>query len=94
MNFSTILAVAKILAGLLPLISGLVQQVETDLAGVAGTAKLQAVLSQVNGFLAKVTTDVNVIAAVQDQLTPLINGLVATYKTVGIFKSTSTGAPA
>ena len=87
MNFSTILAVAKILAGLLPLISGLVQQVETDLAGVAGTAKLQAVLSQVNGFLTKVTNDANVIAAVQDSLTPLINSLVATYKATGIFKS-------
>lgn len=87
MSFATILAVAKILAGLLPLISGLVQQAESDLVGVAGATKLQAVLSQVNGFLSKITDDTAVISAVQSSLTPLINELVATYKAVGIFKS-------
>jgi phage-related minor tail protein len=89
MSFATILAAAKLLASLLPLISGLVQQAEADLAGVAGSSKLASVLSQVNAFLSKVTDDVNVISAVQSALTPVINELVATYKAVGIFKSST-----
>lgn len=94
MSFATILAAAKAIAALLPLISGLVQQAEADLAGVAGSAKLQAVLSQVEAFLSKVVSDVNVVSLVQASLTPLINTLVATYKATGVFSSSTSSAAA
>ena len=53
-----------------------------------------AVLVQVEAFLAKISSDVNVVSLVTASLTPLINGLVATYKAAGIFSSSTAASPA
>lgn len=93
-NFSLILKAASLVANVLPLLSSLIQQVQQDLAGVAGTSKLQAVLASVGTVMSKIESDVEVVATAKSLIEPLINELVAAFKlnSVGAFAAGS--APA
>lgn len=86
MNLTSALQAIKLVIGLLPLIASFVKQVEEDLAGFAGTAKLQAVVAAVETYLAKAETAADIIKAVEAQLGPVIASLVAAYNAAGLFK--------
>jgi hypothetical protein len=58
-------------------ISALVKQADADLAGVAGASKFQTVLVAMQAYIAKLTTDLNVVAELKTLVEPLIEAAVA-----------------
>ena len=86
MNLSAIFKSISLIASLLPLISGFVQQIEAALPGVPGATKLQAVTTAVLTYLNKIEADIDVIAAAKTELAPIISGLVAAFNLSGLFK--------
>ena len=80
-----VLKILGLLANLLPVISAFVTQVETTLVGATGQTKFATVFAAVEAYLAKIEQDVNIIAALKDQLGPLINAAVAMFNISGLF---------
>lgn len=70
-----------------------VKQVEADLVGFDGSAKLKAVEAKVNSFLSAASDDLNVVEDLKAILVPTINAAVALFNAAGIFTHKSTPTP-
>lgn len=89
MNFLALIKAASLVIQLLPVVTGFVKQFETEMVGATGSAKLAAVTAAVNSYLDKINAGADVIAAVQQQLGPLVGGLVTGFNASGVFQTNS-----
>ena len=94
MSLAAILKAASLVIQLLPIITGFVKQFESEMVGATGSAKLAAVTAAVNSYLDKINAGADVIAAVQQQLGPLVGGLVTGFNASGVFQTSPNDRPA
>lgn len=92
MNFAAILTAISMLTSLLPTVEALVQQAETIIGSSNGSTKLAYVEQQVNAFLAKATTDTEVLSSLETLLAPTISAVVAAFNIKGLFTKAATPA--
>lgn len=92
MSLSAFLTALSLVPQVVTLINSAVQEMESALSGLAGSAKFAAVEAKVNSILTSVGTDANVLADLQTVIGPLINAAVAAFNAAGLFKSDSAAA--
>ena len=91
MNVAALIRGISLLSSAIPIIAGLVTQVETLMSGVPGLEKFRVVEAAAEAYFRKAVADVDVLAHILPKIGGIINALVAVFNASGVFPKAAVG---
>jgi hypothetical protein len=91
MNITALVQAISLLSSAIPVISGLITQVETLLPNAPGSDKFKVVEAAVHEYFSKFVADADVLAHILPKIGATINALVAMFNAAGVFNHATDG---